>query len=315
MRSKHAPFLFLAAFMLACGWLESFLPDQTQPQVSSHPPQIAFLAYTDEDIGISDIQLVNEDGSGRTRITDGSGWIEGFSWSPDGSRLAFDWRAPEAEQVEIYLVNADGSSRAGLTSTPSGGSRWPAWSHDGSKVAYTCYLPEAWICVINVSDEQVTRLTPGETPAWSPDDSQIAFSLSNLTFAGDLIASPEDGLYVMSSDGSNIQRLTDSSAYGWDNHPAWSPDSTRILIASNRHSPGWALTDTPYVINADGSDALQLSTTWGNVPFAWSPDGKRVAFAQGFGSGATLWAVNADGGNEQPLISEETYGWHPVWRP
>ncbi len=59
--------------------------------------QIAFISYRENaDPYVSDIYLMNIDGSGLTEITDSSGLISHFSWSPDGLaislRFGSGWR-------------------------------------------------------------------------------------------------------------------------------------------------------------------------------------------------------------------------------
>lgn len=70
----------------------------------SHPEQIAFLSYRDNPEGITDIYLMN---------TDGSGSITTFAWSPDGQRLAFE--SDRSGSYHIYVIQADGSGLARLT--------------------------------------------------------------------------------------------------------------------------------------------------------------------------------------------------------
>jgi Tol biopolymer transport system component len=67
-------------------------------------------------------------------------------------------------------------------------------------------------------------------------------------------------IYVMSSDGSNVTRLTNDKAN--DGLPAWSPDGSTIAFVSDRDGE-WAI----WAMNRDGSNQRKLFNTGG------SPDG------------------------------------------
>jgi len=54
------------------------------------------------------------------------------SWSPDGSRLAYQG---DLDGSAIYVINADGSDEQRLSPTP-GLDVTPSWSADGSKIIY-----------------------------------------------------------------------------------------------------------------------------------------------------------------------------------
>ena len=54
-------------------------------------------------------------------------------WSPDGSRIAFT--CVVNDNPEVCAVNADGSGRRRLTSSP-GFDGHPSWSPDGRKIAF-----------------------------------------------------------------------------------------------------------------------------------------------------------------------------------
>jgi Tol biopolymer transport system component len=71
-----------------------------------------------------DIHVMNADGSAKHFLAHG----EGPSWSPDGTRIAFD-------RGEIYAINADGTGLKRLTNNRV----WdqvPVWSPDGRKIAF-----------------------------------------------------------------------------------------------------------------------------------------------------------------------------------
>ncbi|NJN55447.1 MAG: hypothetical protein HC804_12240 [Anaerolineae bacterium] len=82
-------------------------------------------------------------------------------------------------------------------------------------------------------------------PAWSPDNSQIAFQSTR---------SGNSDVYVMNADGSNVRRLTFTDSY--DGAPSWSPDG-RQLVFSSRRTGAYEL----WIMNADGSNQHRIPNT------------------------------------------------------
>lgn len=109
-------------------------------------------------------------------------------------------------------------------------------------------------------------------PAWS-SDGRIAFSS-----ARDGHANLE--LYVMSSDGGDVTRLTTTTTANIQ--PAWSPSATEIAFVR-----GAGPTDNPFVQGSrqiwvhDMSTGAerQLTHAGDNYHPAWSPDGKQIIFS------------------------------------
>ncbi|HEU4698407.1 MAG TPA: Ig-like domain-containing protein [Gemmatimonadales bacterium] len=237
------------------------------------------------------LRLVDVDGNLLTSLTDATAYNGYPSWSPDGSRLAF--QTDRDGNSEIYVMNADGSGLVRLTDDPAM-DQHPAWSPDGSRIAFTTDRDGSWeIYVMNADGSGVVRLTRNTSidaqPAWSPDGSRIAFQ------------SQRDGnseIYVMDADGANPVRLTNDPAY--DLGPAWSPDGSRIAFQRGGN---------PYVMNADGSGAAQIAFGGGGP--AWSPDGSRLADMP-----ASLRLMQPDGSGEVRLPAATSAYQTPVaWRP
>lgn len=144
--------------------------------------------------------------------------------------------------------------------------------------------------------------------AMSPDGRTILFT---VTAQMSTFGSPRSTIWTVPADASAPARPFIVSA-GVDGSPRWSPDGSRIAFLSNRPSPladgatgGFEfkadtasmpgtpvdavpppLVGTPgiasrqlWVIPANGGDAVPLTALPGDVAdFAWSPDGKRIAF-------------------------------------
>ncbi|QLQ04692.1 MAG: PD40 domain-containing protein [Anaerolineae bacterium] len=69
-------------------------------------------------------------------------------------------------------------------------------------------------------------------------------------------------------------------------------------------------------MDADGSHLVRLTNDAGEdrLP-AWSPDGKRIAFASDRTGNADLYIMDADGQNLTQLTSGLERDGHPAWSP
>ncbi len=178
-------------------------------------------------------------------------------WAPDGRRLAFVGTeprmqgAPRNPTYSIYTVGADGSGGQRLTEAVSG----PSWSPDGERLAFAKLDgAEVALYTIAVDGSDARRVTTIEgwrarqygepdptrawidTVAWSPAGGQILYTCGRAVCVVDL-----DGTPV----GASPSDVTDGSA------AAWSPDGSRIAIASSRARQGDAVLRT---MTPDGTD-------------------------------------------------------------
>jgi len=118
-----------------------------------------------------------------------------------------------------------------------------------------------------------------------------------------LFVSTRDGLediYSMNPDGSDVQRLTETTGEDRGSRvPAWSPDGTRVVFASNRDDGG---ATNLYVMAADGSNLSRLTDHdgWDYVP-DWSPDGNKIAFMSNRDGPPEIYLMDADGSNVERL--------------
>lgn len=110
-------------------------------------------------------------------------------------------------------------------------------------------------------------------PSFSPDRTRIAYRKVTDTpaMSWDLtLGSRNSEIFVANADGSEEANLSNSAAFdGW---PAWSPDGSWIVFASNRSGP--ANVGQLFVMRTDGSDVRRVTSgPFGHAQPAWSTDG------------------------------------------
>ena len=225
--------------------------------------------------------------------------------SPDGRRIAF--ASSRDGNDEIYVANANGTNVTRLTRHRAPDYD-PAWSPDSRSIAFSSERDgNSEIYAVAADGSRLTRLTGSagddENPAWSPDGTRIAFWSDR---------DDDADIYVMNADGTSTVALTAND--DGDYFPAWSPDGARIAFTSDRDRQG---DDEIFAMNADGTGAVQLTTTAGAVDDwwpSWSPDGARIAFTSDRGDDDEILVMNADGRNQLPLTdNEEVDDFGPSW--
>lgn len=142
-----------------------------RPVFSPDGRQIAFVS---DRTGVSQIWMMNRDGTHQRQLTKDTLAHYGVDWSPNGLRLVFDDGGP-GMPTAIFVMNADGSGKRQLT---HGGTRdfGPAWSPDGRRIAFVRVFgfsstAEQDVFVMNANGTGQHALHKGGkqlVPAWQP---------------------------------------------------------------------------------------------------------------------------------------------------
>ncbi len=208
------------------------------------------------------------------------------AWSPDSSRMLFSVWSDET-QMDVYVINADGSGLTALSEGLSGTTFYPLWSPDGAQVAFSLWPPEASVAQMYVTRSDGTERTllgeyfspqgdqGWDTPAWSRD--------------GERIAAVTGGLRVFDIAGGTVRDV----AEGGVNRFSWSPDG-RFLALDTRNEGASAKVLMIVDITASAEPRLLVE---GSFP-RWSPDGERIAFKQG-----GVYTIRPDGTDEVDLAA------------
>jgi Tol biopolymer transport system component len=105
------------------------------------------------------IATVNEDGSEQQYLT-GPGWSSNPIWSPDGSKIAYLSNPNygiSGSDLEIYVMNFDGSDKRRLTSTVMSSEYSLAWSTYGNRIAFVSDrdgTPEIYVMNADGTDQK-----------------------------------------------------------------------------------------------------------------------------------------------------------------
>ena len=306
------------------------------PQISPDGNQVLYeRRHIDKmkDRWVSELHIVNADGTRPRRLTDGGGAV----WSPDGGRIAFV-RADDGGAPQIFVRWMDTEGAETRVSRLAHGPGGVTWSPDGQTLAFSMMVPSEpeWTVTIpgrpegaewTVEPKVVTRpnyrrdyvgytdggyrhifvlpasggtprqLTGGDwnhgAPVWSADGSEIFFTALREDDADYRFRESE--IYAVSVSSGAIRQLTTRA--GSDHSPVPSPDGRLVAYLGHDETDDAYYADNIYVMNADGSGVREIATDRDRDPsgLRWAADGSGVYYNAPDGGAENLYFAPLDG--------------------
>jgi len=247
---------------------------ESQPAWSPDGSTIAFLSArgtaSGDDAPRAQIHLLRIDGGEAQKLTDVKEGVSGFSWSPDGKRIALlsvdslpktteaarkrrdDSQVFEGDQrlSHVWVIDVATKKATELAHSTKFTVRGaPEWSPDSRRFAYlttpttlirderrSAFIVDA---ATSVSDAIDAGADIQSTPEWSPDGKTLAFTTLKQTHAplADSIPDREiSNAHLVLYDVAT-KRARDVSA-GFDNSPGnltWTPDGHSLFFTAGEH--------------------------------------------------------------------------------
>ena len=220
--------------------------------VPSFSPNGAQIVFESDRKSVSDLYIMQSEGSGVKRLTFDGAVKTSPHWSPDGKLIAYQRLSSSPTQFDLWTIKPDGTQATNRTKTAAF-ERGASWGPDSKTLFFNTDLwglPD--LARLTFGDPQWTRLTSsGEWnagPMLSPDGTKLLFA-SNRSGAWHV--------YRMGSGGNpaTVVQLTTGGDFNWN--AVYVLGGTRIVFESNRKDNHFQI----FSMKNDGTDMRRLTTT------------------------------------------------------
>ena len=242
-------------------------------------PDGRWLGFASNRSGKRDLWRVALDGSPAQRLTDVTGEVGEFRWSPDGRRMAFVLTDPPVSARDARVVG-DAQRFARLYLVDVAG--------DAARAAARLLTPQD----VQVGGHVGAGMS-GPAFDWSPDGAAIAFSHSPSPSGDDWVRA--DVSVVDVATGRTRPLVATSAAEGG---PAWSPDGRSIAVTVSDAPATYALTFRVVLVSPVDGAVRSLAESFDRRPavVGWTGDARAVVISEARGTVSRLSALPSDGG-------------------
>jgi len=264
------------------------------------------IVYTEDD----GIYLFDIDSAKSRRFLSTDGRPGRFAWSPDGRVLRFVLGSFRVESDALWEVHSDGTQVHPLL---------PGWSNPPREGRGSWSPNGKYFFFFAGRSSEIWSLREHSALPFSRHAQPIHLAAGPLRFSAPVFGKDGQKLFVIGGSGGGELLRYDLKSHQVSallpgvcgNFLSYSPDGTRVVCG---------LLSEPAAgrMKLDGSDRLALTphSLRPAFQFAWSPDGKQVAFEAVTPEGRQrIFLVSAEGGTPKELFPDDRLQDDPAWSP
>ena len=275
----------------------------SDPQISPDGTKIVYVRNSKDimtDRNLSNLWIVNADGSHNRPLTTGNSNNNSPRWSHDGTKLAYRSNGQD-DKNKLFLMWMDTKESVPLTNLP-GTPGTASWSHDDNYLAFSMFVPAK-------ADSPIKMPSKPEGAKWNKPPIYI----DKMNYRGDgqgYLKSGSNQLFVLSTDGGTPVQVTQSD---FDHYaPIWSKDNRKLYFSANLHNNHELDPNNSeiYEIELGNGEIKALTTRQGpdDGPVL-SPNGQTIAYTgfddrlQGY-QVTQLYLMDADGSDPEIISAD-----------
>ncbi|MDX1326945.1 MAG: S9 family peptidase [Arenibacter sp.] len=275
----------------------------SDPQISPDGTKIIYVRNFKDimtDRNLSNLWMVNFDGSNHRPLTTGNQNDTYPRWSHDGKKIIFKSNRAD-NKTKLYMMWMDTREVVAITNSTEA-PREVAWSHDDKYLAYNMFVPKKHKSIIKMPHKP-------EGAKWNTPPIYI----DDIKYRGDgqgYLKSGNVQLFTVPVEGGTARQLTFTDV----DHgaPIWSKDDSLLYFSANFHKSEEMkpLDSEIYQLSLKDGAITPLTNRYGpDTNPILSPDGKKIAYL-GFDDKhygyqvSNLYTMNVDG-SDSKIISTD----------
>ncbi|TYP74387.1 S9 family peptidase [Aquimarina intermedia] len=275
----------------------------SDPQISPDGSKVIYVRNFKDvmtDKNLSNLWIVNFDGSNNRPLTTGNQNDFYPRWSHDGKKIIFKSNSAD-NKMKLYLMWMDTKEYVALTNSTEV-PKEVTWSHDDKSLAFNMFVPKKKESIVKMPSKP-------EGAEWNTPPTYI----DDINYRGDgqgYLKSGSTQLFTLPIEGGTPRQLTFTD---FDHgRPVWSKNDALLYFNANFHTPDEMepIDSEIYQLALNDGKIKPLTTRYGpdNTPVV-SPNGTKIAYVgfddtyQGYQI-TNLYVMNADGTNSE-LISAD----------
>ena len=246
---------------------------------------------------------MNPDGTARKQLSDYEGGIDGFSFSPDGSKVLFISQVKYGERTVDKYPDLDKAT--GMVIDDLMYKHWDEWvqtvphpfvaDFDGNKVGAATDIMEG-----EPYESPMKPFGGIEQLAWSNDSKQIAYTCRKKTGLEYSVSTDSD-IYLYNIESKETRNLCKEDAtdknMGYDTNPSFSPDGSMIAWQSMERDGYESDRNRLCVMElASGKKSYVTESFESGVDtYCWAQDSKTLYFTGVWHGTSMIYSTNLNG--------------------